>query len=299
MLKKCQPEDDGLQKKVGAVKDGKLPEFNIDEDGVLRFGKRLCVPSIPDLKKELLDEAHSSAFSIHPGSTKMYRDLRENYWWDNMKREIADYTSRCLVCQQVKAERMLPKGVMQPLPVPAWKWENITMDFVTGLPRTSKGNNAIWVVVDRLTKSAHFIAIREDASLDNLARIYIKEVVRLHGAPLSIVSDRDPRFTSNFWRSLQRALSTELHLSTAYHPQTNGQSERTIQTMEDMLRSCSLDFQGSWDQHLPLVEFSYNNSYHSSIQMAPYEALYGKKCRNPSCWDDVGERKLLGPEMIE
>ena len=154
-----------------------------------------------------------------------------------MKREIAEYVSRCLVCQKVKAERQLPKGVLQSLPIPVWKWDNISMDFVMGLPRTSKGNNAIWVIVDRLTKTAHFIPIKEDFSLDQLARIYIKEVVRLHGVPTSIVSDRDPRFTSNFWKGLQKALDTQLNFSTTFHPQTDGQSERTIQTLEDMLRA--------------------------------------------------------------
>ena len=152
------------------------------------------------------------------------------------------------------------------------------MDFVTGLLNTSKGYNAFWAVVGRLTKTSHFIPIRDDFSLDQLARLYIKEVIRLHGTPLSIISDRDLRFTSKFWKSLQRCLKTDLNFSTAFLPQTDGQSECTIQTLEDMLRACAIDFQGSWDQHLPLVEFSYNNSYHSSIEMAPYEALYGKRC---------------------
>ena len=282
-IKESQKDDPELQKKVEAVRSGKLHDFNVDKEGVLRFHSRLCVPTTSNIKRELLDEAHNSAFSTHPGSTKMYHDLREHYWWDNMKREIADYVSRCLVCQQVKAERQLPKGMVQSLPVPEWKWDNITMDFVMGLPRTTKGNNAIWVIVDRLTKTAHFIPIWEDQPLDQLARIYIREVVRHHGVPTSIISDRDPRFTSNFWKSLQKALDTQLNFSTAFHPQTDGQSERTIQTLEDMLRTCAIDFQGSWDKHIPLVEFSYNNSYHSTIGMAPYEALYGKRCRTPTC----------------
>ena len=157
------------------------------------------------------------------------------------------------------------------------------MDFVVGLPRTPSGYDAAWVIVDRLTKSTHILPIRISCPLYKLAEVYLQEIVRLHGIPTSIVSDRDPRFTSKFWVALQEALGTKLHFSTAYHPQTDGQTERTIQTLEDMLRACVLELQGSWDTHLPLIEFAYNNSYHSSIGMAPFEALYGRKCRSPLC----------------
>jgi len=185
------------------------------------------------------------------------------------------------------------------LEIPEWKWEHVTMDFVTGLPRSPRGNDAIWVVVDRLTKSAHFLAMKVSQPISKLAHQYVSEIVRLHGVPVSIVSDRDPRFTSRFWSSLQKCLGTQLSLSTAYHPQTDGQSERTIQTLKDMLRACTLDFPGSWEEHLPLVKFAYNNSHRSSIGMAPYEALYGRKCRSPVCWTEVGERQLLGPEIVQ
>ena len=173
------------------------------------------------------------------------------------------------------------------------------MDFVVGLPRTREGHDAIWVVVDRLTKSAHFLSVHTTYSMDQYAQLYIKEVVRLHGVPKSIVSDRDSRFTSTFWKSLHKAMDTTLAFSTAFHPQSDGQSERTIQTLEDMLRACVLDFQGSWNKYLPLVEFAYNNSYHSTIDMAPYEALYGRKCRSPIHWDEIGEKKFLGPELVQ
>ena len=173
------------------------------------------------------------------------------------------------------------------------------MDFVVGLPRTREGHDAIWVVVDRLTKSAHFLPVHTTSSMDQYAQLYIKEIVRLHGVPRSIVSDRDSRFTSTFWKSLHKTMGTTLAFSTAFHPQTDGQSERTIQTLEDMLRACILDFQGSWNKYLPLVEFAYNNSYHSTIDMAPYEALYGRKCRSPIHWDEIGEKKFLGPELVQ
>ncbi|GKB23812.1 putative reverse transcriptase domain-containing protein, partial [Tanacetum coccineum] len=185
--------------------------------------------------------SHKSKYSIHPGSDKMYQDMKLLYWWPNMKADIATYISKCLTCAKVKAEHQKPSGLLQQPEIPVWKWERITMDFVSGLPRTPSG----------------------------------------HGVPISIILDRDSQFTSNFWRSLQEALGTNLDMSTAYHPQIDGQSERTIQTLEGMLRACVIDFRSSWDRHLPLVEFSYNNSYHASIKAAPYEALYGRKCRSP------------------
>jgi len=162
------------------------------------------------------------------------------------------------------------------------------MDFVVGLPRSPRENNAIWVIVDRLTKSAHFIPFRVRQTTKALAKKYMQEIVRLHGVPVSIVSDRDTRFVSRFWDSLQRSLGSKLKFSMRFHPKTNGQSERTIQILEDILRACIRRFKGSWNDHLHLVEFSYNNNYQASIQMAPYEALYGRKCRSPMCWDDIG-----------
>jgi hypothetical protein len=298
-IKLLQSGDSQLVKIMDEVRSGKKPLFNISDDGVLKFGNRLCVPNDPSIKNDILEEAHRSPYTMHPGSTKMYRDLRETFWWNNMKREIAQFVEQCLTCQQVKVEHQRPSGLLQSLPIPEWKWEHISMDFVSGLPRSPKGHDAIWVMVDRLTKSAHFIPIRMNYSLDQLAQLYIEEIVRLHGIPVSIVSDRDPRFTSRFWKSLHKALGTNLNFSTAFHPQTDGQSERTIQILEDMLRACVLDLKGSWANHLCLVEFAYNNSFQSSIGMAPYEALYGRKCRSPICWDEVGVRKILGPEIIQ
>ncbi|GJZ53687.1 putative reverse transcriptase domain-containing protein [Tanacetum coccineum] len=204
-----------------------------------------------------------------------------------------------LLSAKVKAEHQRPSGLLVQPKIPEWKWDNITMDFVTKLPKTSQGYDTIWVIVDRLTKSAIFTPMRETDPLDKLARMYLKEVVTRHGIPVSIICDRDPRFASNFWWSLQNALGTNLDMSTAYHPQTDGQSERTIQTLEDMLRACAIDFGKGWVNHLPLVEFSYNNSYHASIKAAPFGALYGRKCRSPVCWTEVGEAQILSPELIQ
>ncbi|GJT08168.1 putative reverse transcriptase domain-containing protein [Tanacetum coccineum] len=216
------------------------------------------------------------------GLTKMYQDMKKLYWWPNMKADIATYVSKCLTCAKVKVKHQRPSGLLVQPKIPKWKWDNITMDFVTKLPKTSQGYDIIWVIVDRLTKSAIFTPMRETDPLDKLARMYLKEVVTRHGIPVSIICDRDPRFASNFWRSLQNALGTNLDMSTAYHPQTDGQSERTIQTLRGLcMRACAIDFGKGWVNHLPLVEFSYNNSYHASIKAAPFEALYGRKCRSP------------------
>ncbi|GJR27943.1 putative reverse transcriptase domain-containing protein [Tanacetum coccineum] len=182
--------------------------------------------------------------------------------------EIATYVSKCLTCAKVKIEYQKPSGLLVQPEIPQWKWENITMDFVTKLPRTAAGQDTIWVIVDRLTKSAHFLPMREDDTLEKLTRQYLKEVVSKHGVPVSIISDRDGKFTSHFWKSLHKALGTRLDMSTAYHPETDGQSERTIQT------------------------------YHISIKAAPFEALYGHKYRSPICWAEVGDSQLTGPEII-
>ncbi|GJT45950.1 putative reverse transcriptase domain-containing protein [Tanacetum coccineum] len=224
----------------------------------------------------------------------MYQDMKKLYWWPNRKANIITYVSKFLTCTRVKAEHQMPLGLLVQPEIP-----KMTMDFITKLPRSSQGFDTIWVIVDRLTKSAHFLPIRENDPLDKLARLYLNRIVARHGIPASIICDRDGRFTSNFWRSFQKALGTDISMSTAYHPETDGQSERTIQTLEDMLRACVIDFGKGWVKHLPLAEFSYNNSYHASIKAAPYEALYGRKCRSPVCWAEVGEAQLTGPELIQ
>ncbi|GJR09117.1 putative reverse transcriptase domain-containing protein [Tanacetum coccineum] len=229
------------RKNVKAKNLGRLikPIFEFHPDETHCFGNRVWLLRFGRLRDLVMHESHKSKYSIHPRSDKMYQYLNLLYWWPNMKADIATY------------------------------WERITMDFVSGLPRTPSGYDTIWVIVDRLTKSAHFLPMKKMDSMEKLT-------------PLS----------------LQKALGTNLDMSTAYRPQTDGQSERTIQTLEDMLRACVIDFGNSWDRHLPLVEFSYNNSYHASIKAAPYEALYGRKCRSPVCWSEVGDSQLTGPELI-
>ncbi|KAG8485714.1 hypothetical protein CXB51_019031 [Gossypium anomalum] len=227
-IREAQKVDDELVAKRAECVSNMDSEFQIDDNDCLRFRSRLCVPRNSELIMMILNEARNSRMSIHPGSMKMYNDLKCQFWWSGMKRDISDFVSKCLVCQQVKAEHQVPSGLLQPIMIPEWKWDRVTMDFVSGLPLSPSKKDAIWVVVDRLTKSAHFISVRTDYSLDKLAELYISQIVKLHGVPISIVSDRDPRFTSRFWKKLQEALGTKLHFSTAFHPQTDGQSERII-----------------------------------------------------------------------
>jgi transposase InsO family protein len=257
------------------------------------------VPDVNDLRKLILSEAHDTAYSIHPGSTKMYYDLKERFWWYGMKRSVAEYVAICDTCQRVKAEHQRPAGLLQPLKIPEWKWEEITMDFIVGLPRTQKGYNSIWVVVDRLMKVAHFIPVNTTYSGSRLAELYISKVVYLHGVPKKIISNRGSQFTSQFWEQLHDSLDMKLRFSTAYHPQTDGQTERTDQVLEDMLRACAIQYGTSWDKSLPYAEFSYNNSYQASLKKSPFEALYGRKCRTPLYWDQIGERQVFGSDIVE
>ncbi|GJV90680.1 putative reverse transcriptase domain-containing protein [Tanacetum coccineum] len=192
-------------------------------DGSLYFMDRIWVLLVGGVRTVIMDEAHKSRYSVHPGADKMYYDLRDMYWWPGMKRDIATYVNECLTCAKVKAEHQRPSGLLQQPEILEWKWENITMDFITKLPRTRNGHDAIWVVVDSMTKSAHFLAIREDYSTEKLARLYTDEIVAIHGVPMSIISDRGAWFTSRLWQTFQKSLGTRLDMSMTYHPQTDGQ----------------------------------------------------------------------------
>jgi hypothetical protein len=173
------------------------------------------------------------------------------------------------------------------------------MDFVTGLPQTQKGNDSIWVIIDRLTKVAHFVPVKTTFGGATLARIYLKEIVRLHGIPRKIVSDRGTQFTSKFWKGLQQAMGTKLDFSTAYHPQSDGQTERVNKILEDLLRACVLTFERDWESSLSYAEFSYNNNHQANIKMSLFKALYGRKCQTPLMWSNVGERTLEGPDFVK
>nr|GEY05638.1 reverse transcriptase domain-containing protein [Tanacetum cinerariifolium] len=211
-------------------------------DRTLCLNNKSWLPCYGDLRTLIMHESHKSKYSIHPGSDKMYQDMKQLYWWPNMKVNIATYVSKFLTCLKVKAEHQNPSVLLVQPGILEWEWDNITIDFVTKLPRTQSGNDTIWVIVDWLTKSAHFLPMRENDPMDKLTRLYLKEVVTKHRILVSILCDHDPRFISNFWRAFQKAMGTRLDMIMAYHPETDRQSERTIQTLEDMLRACVIDF---------------------------------------------------------
>jgi hypothetical protein len=263
---------------------------------VLWYKRRICVPDDKEIKNLILQEAHNSAYSIHPGGNKMYQDLKLSYWWYGMKCDITKYIALCDTYQRVKAEHKRPAGLLQHLKVLEWKWEEIGMDFIVGLPRTQKGYDSIWVIVDRLTKVTHFIPVKMTYARLQLAELYIARIVCLHGVPKKILSDRGTQFNSMFWERLHESMDTKFNFTMVYHPQMDGQTERVNQVLEGMLRAYDLQYGRSWDKSLPYVEFSYNNSYKESLKMAPFEMLYGRRCRMPN---EIGEWQVFGPDIIQ
>jgi hypothetical protein len=234
-IRKGQIDDAKIQEIKDLITEGRGPDFTEDEQGTILFKNRICVPEIDSLCETILKEAHDSAYSIHPCSTKMYQDLKQKYWWYGLKKDVASHVALCDVCQRVKAEHQRPAGLLHPLKIPEWKWEDIGMDFIVGLPRTYTGYDSIWVIVDRLTKVAHFIPVKTTYSGARLVELFMARILCLHRVLKKIVSDRGSQFTSWFWQKLHECLDTRLNFSSAYHPQTDGQTERTNQVLEDML----------------------------------------------------------------
>ncbi|GJY92784.1 putative reverse transcriptase domain-containing protein [Tanacetum coccineum] len=230
-------------------------------DETLCLKNRSWIPCFGDLRALIMHESHKSKYSIHHGSDKMYQDLKKLYWWPNMKAEIATYVSKCMTYAKVKAEYQKPSGLLVQPKIPEWKCENITMDFVTKSPKASSGKDIIWVIVDRLTKSAHFLPAKENDSMEKLTRQYLKEVGVRQECQFDLL-----------------LISLAVRVS-------------IMQSLQEVLElNLVWDFRKGWDKHLPLIEFSYNNSYHTSIKAAPFEALYGHKCQSPICWAEVGDK---------
>nr|GEX53908.1 reverse transcriptase domain-containing protein [Tanacetum cinerariifolium] len=259
------------------------------------------------MQRELFSD-YDREIRYHPGKANVVADALSRKERVNPNRVRAlnmilqlIIKDRILAAQKeaVKAKHQRPFGLLQQHEIPVWKWEEKAMDFVTKLHRTSSRHDIIWFIMNRLTKSTHFLPMCKDYKMDRLAKLYLNEIVARHGVPILIILNHNSHFTSRFWKSMQEALGTRLDMSTAYHPQTDGQSEHTIQTLEDMIRACVLDFGGSWDVYLPSVEFSYNNSYHSSVRCTSFKELYGRKCRSLIMWAEVGEGQLIGPELVQ
>jgi hypothetical protein len=241
---------------------------------------------------------HNVPYAGYPGYQKSIAAVKSQYYWPGIKKEVADFIARCLECQKVKAEHRHPTGFLQPLPIPEWKWEVVTTNFITKLPRTNKQHDSIMVVMDKLTKAAHFVLVKLTHKAANITDIYMKEIARLHGIPKTIVSDRDPKFTSKFWKGLFNGFGTNLNFSTTYHLESDGKTKRVNQVIEYMLRMYVMDKPSKWEDYLHLVEFSYKNGYQESLKMSPFDALYGRRCNTPVSWDNPTDRAVVGPDFL-
>jgi len=286
LIRSALPDDKDFGPIVTRLRD--LPQenahsaYHLENDLLfLREDGRMCIPNQPEVKTTLLKEVHDSALAGHPGMDKTYTRLAQIAYWPNMRKHVEKYVKSCHTCRVSKIQTSKPNGLLQPLPIPDRPWTHIAMDLVIHLPRTKRQNNAIAVFVDRFSKAAHFVACQSSCSAQDLADLFFKNVVRLHGVPTSIVSDRDTRFCSQFWTSLFSRLGTRLDLSTAHHQQTDGQSERTIQTLEQYLRVFVNKDHSNWDELLEQAEFTYNSNKSASTNLSPFESMYGFQPTTP------------------
>jgi hypothetical protein len=287
-----------MEKLQQSLLQQKIEEYKLDKDEILMYRGRIYVPNSNELKNMILGEMHNVPYAGHPGYQKTIAAVKSQYYWPGMKKEVSDFIARCLECQKVKAEHRNPVGLLQPLPIPEWKWEVVTMGFITKLPKTNKEHDSIMVVVDNLTKDAHFVPVKLTHKAANIDDVYMKEIARLHGIPKTIVFDRDPKFTSKFWKGLFNGFGTNLNFTTAYHPESDGQTKRVNQVIEDMLRMYVMDKPSKWEDYLHLVEFAYNNGYQASLKLSPFEALYGRKCNTLVSWDNPADRAVVGPDLL-
>ena len=232
----------------------------LDEKGLYWREHQLAIPDYASLRKNCIELSHDAPWSGHFGRDKTAELVKQIYWWPKMDQDIADYVRTCDTCQRTKVPSRKPYGFMVPLGIPKRRWSSISMDFITQLPPSTKGNDAIYVVVDRLSKMVHVIPNRTNDTAEDCARMFVDKIYCHHGLPLEIISDRDTKFTSDFWKELMRLLNVKQGMSTSYHPRTDGQTERTNRTLEEVLRSFISPDQSDWDDLLPLVEFAINNS---------------------------------------
>jgi hypothetical protein len=269
------------------------------EDGLLMHKTRIYVPSSREHRNLVLKEMHNVPYVWHLGYQKTIAPVRRQLFWQGMKEYVVDYISRCMECQRVKAQHRHPVDLLQPLPIPEKKWKVVTIDFITKLPMKTRQHDSIMFVVDKLTKAAHFVPLKMTHTTTNIAEINIREIVRLHEIPKTIVLDRDTNFTSNFWRGLFVGFGTNMNFNTAYHRQSYGKIERVNRVIEDMFRMYVMDNPSKWEDHLHLVEFAYNNGYQDSLKMIPFEAFYGRKHNNLVSWANPTDRVVLGLEFLK
>ena len=265
-----------LQKR--AVNPEEEPEYSLD-NGLLKHQGRIWVGANAGLQTKIIEALHSSPVGGHSGSLATYQKIKKLFHWAGIKTAVKEFVQQCQICQQAKHENCKYPRLLAPLPIPRGPWEDISMDFIEGLPK-SNGSSCIFVVVNRYTKYSHFIPLKHPCTTAQIAHIFLQQVVKLHGMPYTITSDRDKIFTRNFWRELFKLWGTKLQMSTAYHPQTDGQPERVNQCLEMYLRCAVNDTPKQWAAWLPLAEFWYNSSFHSSLGTSPFVALYGHEPRH-------------------
>lgn len=255
-----------------AVTGSSDPHFSL-HNGVIKYDGKIWLEHSVPLQQKVFLALHASSVGGHSGAPATFYRIQQLFYWRNMKKDIYTWVYECLICQQAKPDRSKNPGLLQPLPVPTAAWDVVSMDFVEGLPQSGSAN-AVLVVIDKFTKFGHFIALKHPFSAQTIAKLFLDQVYRLHGMPTAIVSDRDKIFTSTFWQTLFRLDGTELRLSTAYHPQTDGQTERLNQCMETYLRCFVHACPSKWIHWLPLAEFWYNSTFHSALGRTPFEVLY-------------------------
>ena len=272
-VKEDQENSEHVQQLVSKVKEGEAVGPWVLRDGLLFFKNRIYVTPESTLQQDIITQFHDSS---HEGFLKTFHRIKANFYWQGMRDSIKTFIKECSVCQQHKVEQLSPIGLLQPLPIPNQVWEDISMDFIDGLP-SSHGKTTIFVVVDRLSKYAHFVPIAHPYTAVSVAQIFFDYVFKLHGMPRTIVCDRDSTFTSAFWSELFRLNGTSFNFSSAYHPQTDGQTEVVNRTLEMYLRCFTSANPKQWVRWLAWAEFCYNTSWHSTIKRTPFEVVYGRE----------------------
>jgi hypothetical protein len=277
-LKDMYVADQDFREAYGAAENPVLRDRSqwieyVIQDGLLFKGNQLCIPNF-SMRENLLKEKHSGGLARHFGHDKTFAKLSKSYFWPGMRAEVKKFVDRCRICQHSKGRKQ-NAGLYQPLPIPDKLWDEISMDFILGLPRMQRGHDSIFVVVDRFSKMAHFIPCQKTSDATHIANLFFKEVVRLHGLPKRIVSDRDTKFIGHFWRTLWKNMGTNLMFSSTYHPQMDGQTKVVNRSLGDLLRSLVVEHHSSWDKILPQAEFSYNDSVNRSTGKSPFQIIYG------------------------
>lgn len=285
-IKRAYDEDPAIPPIVTSIHDGTSTEFTLDNGLLYRTPtdapRQLYIPDISDLKQRILREYHDSVIYGHLGAGKTAKAIAASYYWPKLPSQTQAYVRSCPTCQRAKPRNHRPLGLLQPLEIPAERWDCVTMDLITHLPETERGYDAVFTVVDKLSKYTYFLPTTTSIDAPGLAQLFFNQVLANHGLPKTIVSDRDPRFTSKFWDALFKLCDTKLAMSTAYHPQTDGQSERANRTLEDMLRAYCHDRQDTWDTRLPAAQFAYNNSVNDSTGYTPFFLTYGRNPHTPA-----------------